>query len=143
MVGWATAEPARVLGFGHGPAPAFQDASFFGWTQLNNTAFMFRNIADDYHMVMEFLPAATTLQVFGVVKTGTSVVVYSNNSTTPYSYPYSLTGTFEYNSVGYRAGYGGQGSTGYLGDVAWFNTALSNTEAVAVINQLKSIYNII
>lgn len=142
MVGRATAEPARLIGFGHGTAPSGQDASFYGWTQLNNTAFLFRNVADDYNLTVENQPAATTMQVFGAVKTGPSTVIYSNNSTTPYTYPNSMTGTFEYNAVGYRAGYNGQPSQGYLGDLAWFPTALSNQDAVIVINYLKSKYNI-
>lgn len=130
---------SRLMGFGGQRFSPYQ-VCFFGWSNLNNASFLFRDTGDGGVTVYPSYSSAG-LQVLGIVKTG-STVVYYDNTTTPVTFPGSVGGTFGFNTVGYRD-YGiQQPSTGYLGDVAWFDTALSTQEAGSVITQLKSIYNI-
>jgi hypothetical protein len=135
MVAWTTAEPARILGFGG------SNGSFFGFTQLDGRVAFFRNINDNYDLTALDLPAVLGLRVFGVVKTGSSVVYYDNN-TIPVTYNPGVSGDFTYSTVGYRGGFGGQPSTGYLGDVAYYDRALSEFESARVVVELKSKYGI-
>lgn len=135
VVGWSYG--SRFIGFG---GTGSYHYSFFGWSAANNGNFLFRDISDTgADMYPTYSSAA--LQVFGIVKTG-STVVYYDNTTTPVTYGSPVTGTYGYNAIGFRSSYAGQTSTGYLGDLVYFNTALSNSDAGDIITYLKTIYNI-
>lgn len=142
MVGWDAFGTdynyqSRVMGFGGQYGSPYQ-VCFFGWSYLNNASFLFRDTGDGGLSLSSYSSAG--LQVFGIVKTG-STIKYYDNTTTPVSSSVGF-GTFGFNTVGYRA-YGiNQPSTGYLGDVAWFNSALSDSDAGNVISYLKNTYNI-
>ena len=144
MVGWNAFGTdynyqSRVMGFGGQRYTPYQ-LCFFGFSKLNNGSFLFRDTGDSGVTVDPSFSSAG-LQVLGIVKTGTTVVYYDND-TTPVTYPGVVIGNYGFNTVGYRS-YGiEQPSTGYLGDVAWFDTALSVQDAASIITQLKSIYNI-
>ena len=127
---------SRLMGFG-GQSGTYTTC-FFGWSNLNNASFLFRDTGDGGLSLSTGSSAG--LRVFGIVKNGSSTT-YWDNSTTPVSGP-SVSGTYGFNTVGYRNYYFNQPSTGYLGDVAYWNTALTDYDAATVITTLKSMYNI-
>jgi hypothetical protein len=134
---------ARVVGFG-GQSGSYQNCFFGNSTNADGSGFLFRDTGDN-GMSLTGLTASTGIKVFGMVKTGSSIVYY-DNSTTPVSWGGTASGTYFFNTVGYRwfsnPPYVPQPSTGYLGDVAWYNTALSGTDAATVMTTLKARYNI-
>lgn len=126
----------RMIAFG-GQGATLQNC-FLGYAANNGSQVLFRGTTD---VGLDFtgLTAVSGLKVFGLVKSGSSVTIYDNSVTgVNHSTPY----TFEFNAVGYRSGYGNQYSTGYLGDLAYWNTALTAGDAAGVVTALKSIYNI-
>ena len=134
FVGWQTAN--RLIAFG-GQGGTYNNC-FYGWSSNNGTGLLFRNTGDS-GLDLTGLTSVSGLKVFGIVKNGTSVTYYDNTTTAASG---SASGTFGFNAVGYRSGYGNQPSTGYLGDVAYWSTALDSSTAGTVITALKSIYNI-
>lgn len=134
FVGYQTAN--RLIAWGG--QGATYSTCFFGYSTNNGTGVLFRNTADG-GVDFSGLTSVSGLKVFGIVKSGGTVTYYDNSTSGTVT---SASGTFGFNAVGYRGGYGGQYSTGYLGDVAYWNTALSSGNAATVVTTLKSIYNI-
>lgn len=134
FVGWQTAN--RLIAFG-GQGGTYNNC-FFGWGANNGTTLLFRNTGDS-GLDLTGLSSVSGLKVFGIVKSDTAVTYYDNTTT---GVSASASGTFGFNAVGYRAGYGNQPSTGYLADLAYWSTALDAGTAGSVVTALKSIYNI-
>lgn len=134
FVGWQTAN--RMIAFG-GQGATLQNC-FFGYAANNGTTVLFRNTSDS-GADLSGLTSVVGLKVFGVVKSNDNITYYDNTTTGAVTIN---PGTYSFNSVGYRSGYGNQLSTGYLGDLAYWSTALSAGDAAGVITALKSIYNI-
>ena len=134
FVGWQTAN--RLIAFG-GQGGTYNNC-FFGYAANNGTTVLFRNTSDS-GADLSGLTSVVGLKVFGVVKSNDNITYYDNTTTGAVTIN---PGTYSFNSVGYRSGYGNQLSTGYLGDLAYWSTALSAGDAAGVITALKSIYNI-
>ena len=130
---------SRLMGFGGQLSSPYQ-VCFFGFGKLNNSSFLFRDTTDG-GVTVDPSYSSAGLQVLGIVKTG-STVVYYDNTTVPATYPTPVTGTFGFNTVGYRS-YGiDQPSTGYLGDVLYYDRVLSEDESARVVTELKFKYGI-
>lgn len=127
----------RMIAFG-GQGSTLQNC-FFGYSANNGSVVLFRGTSD-VGLDLTGLTAVSGLKVFGLVKNGTSVTIYDNSTTGVGHVAPSY--TYGFNAVGYRSGYGNQYSTGYLGDLAYWNTALTAGDAAGVVTALKSIYNI-
>lgn len=105
----------------------------------------FRVIGDD-NTGMELTSlyqTGTNLKVFGFIKTG-STINYYDNSTTPVTWGGSFSGNLGFNTVGYNKYWGGyrEISSGYLGDTAYYDYAVSNAKAGNIVTTLKTMYNI-
>lgn len=147
MVGWNTITDyayARAVAFG-GQAGTYQRCFFGVGISSDNSSYLLRD-TNDNGMTLTGLSPLSGLKAFGIVKTGTSIVYYDNN-TTPVSWPGTASGTYAFNTVGWRyfggAGFTPQPTTGYLGDMAWFSTALDSTSAGNVMTYLKNTYGIV
>jgi hypothetical protein len=134
FVGWETAN--RMIAFG-GQGGTYNNC-FYGYSANDNSVVLFRGTTDS-GADLSGLTAVSGLKVFGIVKSGTSITYYDNTTTGAAA---TASGTFGFNAVGYRAGYGNQPSTGYLADLAYWSTALDATTAGNVVTKLKTIYNI-
>ena len=126
----------RMIAFG-GQGATLQNC-FFGYSANNGSVVLFRG-TNDVGLDLSGLSAVSGLKVFGIVKNGSSITYYDNSTT---GVSTTVSGTFEFNAVGYRSGYGNQYSTGYMGDLAQWNIALTEGDAAGVVTALKSIYNI-
>lgn len=128
----------RLAAFGGSGSYA---SCYFGTAGTNSTDFLFRDTTDGG--ITQSIGQFNGYRILGIVKNGTSASVYEYtppNYTTPGTLNKISTtagaGTFNFNTVGFRT-YFTQYSTGYLGDLAYFNRALTDDEVTQVVNQLK------
>lgn len=134
-----TAAGDRLIGFG-GQYQTYQNC-FFGYGAGTNTEILFRD-TQDRGLTLSGLTSVSGLKAFGLVRTGNTVTYY-DNTTTPASISLFPAETFGFNTVGYRYyGAANQRSTGYLGDLAYYSYALSQSDAATVITTLKTLYGI-
>jgi hypothetical protein len=115
---------------------------FFGFSSPTNTACLFRNTSDG-GVTVTGLTDNGGLEVIAVVKNGTSVNLYVNSlSFTNYN---TATGTFKFGKIGardYSSILNGQKSDGYIGDVLYYNSILTNDQIGSIITELKAKYGI-
>lgn len=114
---------------------------FFGWSVSTPVYFLFRNTTDS-GITANVSGMPVTLGTVGLIKTGTTANVYYNSSSSYTTYT-GLSGTYQFQKIGSRDYNGvtdGQKSTGALGDVWFYNTALTATQAQKVMVYLKNLY---
>ena len=129
----------RMIALG-GATPTY-GSSFFGWTGSGDTTILFRNSADAG--VLAGATENNNLGVVAVVKNGSIANTYINSLT--YTQTTGLSGSFIYQKIGardYLNVLNSQTSNGYLGDVIYYNRALSDSEIQLVITTLKAKYGI-
>lgn len=112
---------------------------FFGFSG-SPSSFLLRDTSDS-GLTENSLTNVTGLKVVGIVKNGASSLKLYDNSTTPVSKS-ALAGTFTFSLIGRRDSWGGQNSYGYLADVAYFDSVLSDADAGKVMAYLKQKYSI-
>lgn len=138
MVGHQTA--SRLIAFGGvlGTGPCF-----FGYSGDNGTGVLYRNTFDG-GLTLSSLNSVSGLKAFGLTITGTSSTTYFDNSTSPVSSS-GAAGTYKFKKIGVRD-YGStedsQPSTGYLTEILYFSTPLSNDDAATMMTGLKTKYGI-
>ena len=145
MVGKSTVtSPAYARAIAFGGQNGSYRACFFGISSESNaSSFLLRNTGDG-GMSLNGLVATSGLKAFGIIKTG-NTIVYFDNSTTAVTWGGSASGTYAFNSVAYRyynSPFSPQPCTGYLGDMAWYDLAISVSKAQGIMSYLISLYNI-
>ena len=116
-------------------------ACFFGWSDALGGEILFRDINDSGLPDGDLLwTPAGGFEVLGIVKTGSTIKIYKN-STSSNTFT-GMTGIYQFDQIGKRDEYGGQTSEGYMGDLLFYNYALSDTDAQSVITSLKTKYGI-
>lgn len=128
----------RLIAFGGKNNP-----TFLGYYQANNTGVLARN-EQDVGMTQASLSSTSTMKTF-VVRLDGDTLDYWDNSSTKVNYSTTFyTNNFNIGCVGGRQYSGSlfQPSVGYLGDIAIYNTALSDADCAAMASALNTKYNV-
>ena len=128
----------RLIAFGGKNNP-----TFLGYYQANNTGVLARN-QSDVGMTQSSLSSTSTMKTF-VVRLDGDTLDYWDNSSTKVNYSTTFyTNDFNIGCVGGRQYSGSlfQPSVGFLGDIAIYNTALSDTDCAAMAAALNTKYNV-
>lgn len=141
VVGYMTTMWYALIVLGGSYATGTQSC-FFGWTPALSGLILLRDTTDSGlgDGTAPWTPVSG-LTVLGIVKSGSTIKVF-NNSTSYDTYT-GLTGTYQFDKIGEREDYGVQASEGYIGDILFYDTALSDTDAQSVITSLKTKYGIV
>jgi len=126
----------RMIGFG-----GSDDNTFFGWSGSNNTSFLAR-AGNDAGMTQSSLSSLAKMKSFVVRKSGNNLDYWDNSNTkVSYSTTFTTSG-FDIGQIGARGSGPTQASTGFLGDVAIYTTALSDADCAAMAAALNTKYNV-
>lgn len=140
MVGYQTSSRMIALG---GSLDTSSGNCFYGYSGSNGTLFLLRNTSDG-GFTSGTLSSVAGLKAFGMIKNSTTSLVYYDNSTTVTSTS-AISGTFRFKKIGtrdYSNSLDSQPSTGYLTEVIYFDSVLSDTNAQLIMSGLKSRYSI-
>ena len=117
---------------------------FFGYGADDGSTVLYRNSGDS-GLTQGSLSAVTGLKVFGlVIGADAGTLTYYDNSTTGVGAS-GTAGTFRYRKIGARDSGGSvdaQPSGADIAEAIYYNSALSASDAAAVITTLKTLYGI-
>jgi hypothetical protein len=109
--------------------------AWIGCNNINGTSIGITNNSGTTTSKTGLTPNTTELKVYGVVRDGSTTVLYPN-TTTSVSLTNGPTGTTTFNAIGLRST-GSQRDTGYWTDILYWDRALTPTEAAEIVTWLK------